>query len=107
MGFGGLGLGLGIGMDAPARALGGRTAWPCPTLTNTHLTPSTPQPVLRIKPTDCANPVCVPGPGEPCTSVVCEPEENPIFFQIEMWTIIIFTVDYLLRVLTVHAVPVE
>lgn len=49
----------------------------------------------------------MPGDGSPCTTVVCEPEENPIFWHIEMWTIIVFTVDYLLRVFTVHAVPVE
>lgn len=60
----------------------------------------------RIKPTDCAVPVCVPGEG-PCTEVVCEPEENPILMQIEMWTIVVFTADYLLRVLTVPFVPVE
>lgn len=49
----------------------------------------------------------MPGDGAPCTVPVCEPEENPIIWQIEMYTIIIFTVDYLLRVLTVHAVPAE
>jgi hypothetical protein len=51
--------------------------------------------------------VCVPGDGSPCTTVVCEPEENPIIWEIEKWTIIIFTVDYLLRIFTVHAVPAE
>lgn len=49
----------------------------------------------------------MPGDGAPCTTKVCEPQENPILWHIEMWTIIIFTVDYLLRVLTVHAVPAE
>lgn len=42
-------------------------------------------------------------PAEP----VCHPREKDAFYQVELWTIVVFTVDYLVRVLTVHAVQHE
>ncbi len=41
------------------------------------------------------------------TVTVCHPQEKPAFYQLELWTIVIFTIDYAIRVLTVHAVPRE
>jgi hypothetical protein len=38
---------------------------------------------------------------------LCPPVELPVFLSIEMVTVIIFTIDYLIRMLTVHAVPIE
>jgi len=39
--------------------------------------------------------------------VVCPPLENPVLHQIELWTIIVFTIDYLARVLSVTVVPIK
>jgi len=39
--------------------------------------------------------------------MICPPVENPALWYIEFWTIIIFSVDYLIRVGCVHAVPQE
>ncbi|EWM27103.1 Ion transport [Nannochloropsis gaditana] len=58
-------------------------------------------------PTTCADPVCEPGPTTFCTEVVCRPRENRIIWHLELWTIVIFTIDYLLRVFCVPAVPVD
>ena len=35
------------------------------------------------------------------------PVENPVLHQIELWTIVIFTIDYLVRMLSVSVVPGE
>lgn len=60
---------------------------------------------IRVIPKSCPKPACVPGPDAPCTEVICAPIENPKLFHIELWTIVIFTIDYLVRMLTVSAVP--
>lgn len=65
-------------------------------------------PSTWIRPDNCARPVCVPGtPGAVCTKIVCRPEENATLAQIELWTIVVFTIDYLLRLVSVPAVPVD
>jgi len=62
--------------------------------------------VLRY-PTSCANPICTPGPDTVCPEVVCRPLENRTTWMLELITIIIFTIDYVLRVFCVPPVPVD
>jgi hypothetical protein len=45
--------------------------------------------------------------GKPLETEACQPEPLPIFGTIELYCIVIFTVDYLCRVLTVHSMPAE
>jgi hypothetical protein len=64
-------------------------------------------PALKYTPTTCKNPVCTPGTGSPCTKIICAPEPFPSLVMIEFVTVIIFTVEYIFRILTVHAVPAK
>ena len=63
---------------------------------------------LQVRPTTCDFPVCVPGtPGAVCTEMVCPPIEKPALWHLEFWTIVIFSIDYLVRVICVHGVPMD
>ena len=64
-------------------------------------------PSLFHYPASCANPICTPGPDTACTKVICPPEDNKIIWYLELVTIAIFTVDYILRVSCVPPVPVD
>lgn len=63
---------------------------------------------FKYQPQDCEHPVCHGG-GHDATSgghCACHPEPKPALMSIEKGIIIIFTLDYALRMLTVHGVPV-
>ena len=47
----------------------------------------------------------MPGPDAPCTHTVCFPQPKPSIYYIEVFSMIVFTLDYLARVACVHAVP--
>ncbi len=65
-------------------------------------------PSTMVRPKTCAQPVCVPGTLDSyCTEIVCRPTENRVTWWLELVTISIFSVDYLLRLFTVQAVPVD
>lgn len=61
--------------------------------------------IYRYFPEQCKNPICVPGPDAPCTHTVCFPQPRPAIYYIEVFAMLVFTVDYLVRVACVHAVP--
>ncbi len=63
-------------------------------------------PAFRDHPTDCVHPVCTPEDGTGlCTERICPTTENAITLDIHAFTILVFAVDYFVRLATVHAVP--
>lgn len=60
---------------------------------------------FKYHPEDCAYPVCEPGPTTACSHTICLPQPRPAIHVMETVTMIIFTVEYLVRVAIVHAVP--
>jgi hypothetical protein len=76
---------------------------------HTHPHTHTPTPThphtRRYEPATCLHPACTPGPDSNCTRVICHPIPKPALHRVEEATIGVFTVEYLMRMLTVHAVP--
>lgn len=60
---------------------------------------------FQYRPSNCAYPVCVPGPNSLCTQVVCKPVQTRPLQVVESVTVAIFSIELLLRLITVHAVP--
>lgn len=60
---------------------------------------------FKYHPEDCADPVCVPGPTTACSRTICVPQPRPFIQMMETATMVVFTLDYLVRVAIVHAVP--
>ena len=78
---------------------------PCTKKKNTHTHTHTHTHTNRYFPEDCPSPICVPGPDSPCTHTVCFPQPTPAIYGIEVFSMIVFTVEYLVRVACVHGVP--
>eukprot|EP00602_Paraphysomonas_sp_CaronLab_P007971 CAMPEP_0185034172 /NCGR_PEP_ID=MMETSP1103-20130426/23800_1 /TAXON_ID=36769 /ORGANISM="Paraphysomonas bandaiensis, Strain Caron Lab Isolate" /LENGTH=415 /DNA_ID=CAMNT_0027570717 /DNA_START=420 /DNA_END=1667 /DNA_ORIENTATION=- len=62
-------------------------------------------PGFRNKPSSCDDPVCDNDPELCPNTIMCEPVEEPIFELFETICISIFTVDYVIRILTVPLMP--
>jgi hypothetical protein len=60
---------------------------------------------FRHRPNSCANPVCENDVNLCPNAIICEPVEDDYFFVVETICVIIFTIDYLLRIMTVGSVP--
>ncbi|EWM24405.1 potassium voltage-gated channel subfamily d member 2 [Nannochloropsis gaditana] len=62
-------------------------------------------PRFQRQPGHCPDPVCLPGPDSACPESICPPTQIPALFWVEAVTVGIFTIDYVLRLACVHAVP--
>jgi hypothetical protein len=62
-------------------------------------------PRFQRQPGHCRDPVCLPGPDSACPESICPPTQIPALFWVEAVTVGIFTIDYVLRLACVHAVP--
>lgn len=60
---------------------------------------------FRYTPSTCDDPACDDDPTLCPDSQICEPVEDDYFFALETYCIIIFTIDYVLRISTVVTVP--
>lgn len=61
---------------------------------------------FMYQPSTCARPVCEPGVlGAECTKTVCAPVENDALLHINTITTALYTIDYVVRICTVHTVP--
>jgi hypothetical protein len=58
------------------------------------------------QPSTCARPVCKPGVlGAECTKTVCAPVESDALLHINSVTTALYTIDYVVRICTAHALP--
>jgi hypothetical protein len=64
-------------------------------------------PDLRHKPAHCDNPVCDNNPDLCPDSIICAPETPKWFKFIELACILVFSIEYFLRVGTVATVPLR
>ncbi len=78
---------------------------PFPQIHHGSTRPPHPNYPIRYHPEDCRHPICVPGPDAPCTHMVCFPQPTTAVYAIEAFSMVVFTIDYLVRVACVHAVP--
>ncbi|EWM28384.1 expulsion defective family member (exp-2) [Nannochloropsis gaditana] len=63
-------------------------------------------PRFNYTPSQCSRPICRPSdPGAECDRVICYPRPHHYLIQTELVTLILFIFDYLVRLITVHAVP--
>lgn len=59
----------------------------------------------RTTPSTCDNPACENDPNLCPSSMICEPEENPVYDSIETVCIAFFTLDYFIRLFLVPLMP--
>ena len=64
-------------------------------------------PDLRHKPAHCDNPVCDNNPDLCPDSIICAPETPKWFKFIELACILVFSIEYFVRVGTVATVPLR